>query len=97
MGTVPQSETTNLEVVRGTIEQALLSTGLNSVLEIIQDPSVMAKSALEAVQTGFAVATQSTQNPFAIFDWAIKSVTSAINVAVTSSNFTESTKKATDN
>ena len=28
MGTVPQSEATNLEVARGTIEQAMLSTGL---------------------------------------------------------------------
>jgi menaquinone-9 beta-reductase len=95
MGTVPQSEAINLEVVRGTIEQAMLSTGLTSWLEIIQDPNAVAKSALEAMQAGFAVAAQATQNPSAFVDWAIKSVTSAINVAVTSSNHLESTQKAT--
>jgi hypothetical protein len=93
MGTVPQNEATNLEVVRGTIEQAMLSMGLTSVLEIIQDPSVMAKSALEAVQTGFAVAAQVAQNPVAIFDWALKSVNSAINVAATSFNYPETPRK----
>jgi geranylgeranyl reductase family protein len=89
MGTVPQSEASNLEVARGTIEQAMLSMGLNSWLEMVEDPNAMVKSTLEAVQTGIAVAAQATQNPSALFDWAIKSITSAINVAVTSSNYTE--------
>jgi len=93
MGTVPQNEATNLEVVRGTIEQAMLSTGLNSVLEIVQDPSLMAKSALETIQTGFAIATQAAQNPAALFDWAIKSATSAISVATTSLNYPEAPRK----
>ncbi|HLN89686.1 MAG TPA: geranylgeranyl reductase family protein [Candidatus Binatia bacterium] len=93
MGTVPQSEATTLEVVRGTIEQAMLSTGLTNVLEIIQDPRIMAKSALETIQTGFAVASQATQNPSALFDWAIKSMTSAINAAATSFIYPESTQK----
>ena len=57
----------------------------------------MVKSTLEAMQAGFAVAAQATQNPSAFFDWAIKSVTSAINVAVTSSNYSESIQKATSN
>jgi menaquinone-9 beta-reductase len=89
MGTVPQSEATNLEMVRGTIEQAMLSTGLNGLFEMVQDPSVIAKSVLEAVQAGFAVAIQASQNPAALFDWAIKSVNSAINVAATSFNYSE--------
>jgi geranylgeranyl reductase family protein len=93
MGTVPQNEATNLEVVRGTIEQAMLLTDLTNVVEIIQDPSVMAKSAFEAVQTGFAVATQLAQNPVAFFDWAIKSVNSAVNVAATSFNYSETPRK----
>jgi geranylgeranyl reductase family protein len=93
MGTVPQSEATNLEVVRGTIEQAMLSMGLNSWLEMSQDPNALAKSALDAIQTGFTVATQVAQNPSAIFDWAIKSVNSAINVAIASSSYTEAPRK----
>ncbi len=93
MGTVPQTEATNLEVARGTIEQAMLSTGLNSLVEMVQDPNVIAKSTLEAIQTGFSVAAQATQNPSALFDWAVKSVASAINVALASSNYTESTQK----
>ena len=66
MGTVPQTEATNLEVARGTIEQAMLSTGLNSLVEMVQDPNVIAKSALDAMQTGFSVAAQATQNPSAL-------------------------------
>jgi hypothetical protein len=34
-----------------------------------------------------------SQNPSAMFDWAIKSVTSAINVAFASSKLTESSQK----
>ena len=86
MGTVPQNEVTNLEVVRGTIEQAILSTGLTSWLEMIQDPSALARSALDAFQTSFALAAQVSQNPSAFIDWALKSVSSAINVALSSSN-----------
>jgi menaquinone-9 beta-reductase len=89
MGTVPQSKATNLEVVRGTIEQAMLSMDLNSWVEMVQDPNLLAQSALETIQTGFEVAAQAIQNPSALLDWAIKSATSAINVSVISSNFTE--------
>lgn len=97
MGTVPQSEATNLEVARGTIEQAMLSTGLISWLELVQDPNAIVKSTLDAIQTSFEVAAQASQNPSALFDWAIKSVTSAINVAVASSSYSETTKKSMDN
>jgi geranylgeranyl reductase family protein len=97
MGTVPQSEATNLEVARGTIEQAVLSTGLNSWLEFVQDPNAVVNSTLEVIQTGFAVAAQASQNPTALFDWAIKSVASAIKVAVASCSNSESTQKSTDN
>ena len=95
MGTVPQSEATSLEVVRGTIEQAMLSTGLTSWLEMVQDPNAMAKSALDALQTGFTLAAQATQDPFALVDWAIKSVTSAIDVSASSINYVASPRKAT--
>jgi geranylgeranyl reductase family protein len=97
MGTVPQSEATNLEVARGTIEQAVLSTGLNSWLELVQDPNAVVKSTLEVIQTGFAVAVQASQNPSALFDWAIKSVASAINVAVASSSRRASKNRQTTN
>lgn len=90
MGTAPQNEATNLEVVRGTIEQAILSTGLTSWLEMIQDPNVFARSALDAFQTSFALVGQVSQNPSAFIDWAFKSVSSAINVALSSSNHSES-------
>jgi menaquinone-9 beta-reductase len=93
MGTVPQSEATNLEVVRGTIEQAVLSTGLNGWLEMLQDPNLLVKATSETIQAGFAVAVQATQNPSAFVDWAIKSVNSAINVALASSNYTETPRK----
>jgi hypothetical protein len=93
MGTVPQTEATNLEVARGTIEHAMLSTGLNSLVEMVQDPNVIAKSALETIQTGFLVAAQAAQNPSALLDWGIKSVASAINAALASSNYTGSTQK----
>ncbi len=95
MGTITQTEATNLEVVQGTIEQAMFSTGLNNLLEMVQDPNAMAKSALDALQTGFAVAAQATQNPSALLDWAIKSVTSAIDVAGISSIYTQIPRKAT--
>ncbi|HEX7481953.1 MAG TPA: geranylgeranyl reductase family protein [Candidatus Bathyarchaeia archaeon] len=95
MGTVPQSKVTNLEVARGTIEQALLSNGLTSWLELVQDPNAIVKSTLDAIQTSFEVAAQASQNPSALFDWAIKSLTSAINVAVTSSNISDSSQKST--
>ena len=94
MGTVPQNEVTNLEVVRGTIEQAILSTGLTNWFELIQDPSSLARSALDAFQTSFALAAQLSQNPSAFMDWAFKSVSSAINVALSSSNYSESSHKA---
>ncbi len=93
MGTVSQTEAINLEVARGTIEQVMLSTGLNNLVEMVQDPNVIAKSALEAIQTGFSVAAQATENPSALFDWAVKSVASAVNVALASSNYTGSTQK----
>lgn len=86
MGTVPQSEVTNLEVARGTIEQAFISTRLINWL----DPDTLVKSALEAIQTGFEVASQASQNPSAIVDWTMKSLTSAINAALSSSNHSES-------
>jgi geranylgeranyl reductase family protein len=98
MGTVAQSEATSLEVVKGTIEQAMLSTGLANLLEIIQDPNAMAKATAEALQTGFEIAIQATQNPSGFINWAIKSTTNAINLAIaSSSNYSENVKKAQSN
>jgi geranylgeranyl reductase family protein len=94
MGTVPQNEATNMEVVRGTIEQAMLSTGIESWLDFIQDPNALARSALDAFQTSFALAAQVSQNPSAFMDWAFKSVSSAINVALSSSNQSDTSHKA---
>ena len=95
MGTVPQSEATSLEVAQGTIEQAMLSTGLTNLLETIQDPNAMAKATIEALQTGFEITIQATQNPSAFINWAIKSTTSAINLAIaSSSNYSENVEKA---
>jgi hypothetical protein len=86
MGTVPQSQTTNLEVARGTIEQAMLSTGLTNLLETIQNPNAMAKATIEALQTSVDISIQAIQNPAAFLSWAIKSTTSAINLAIASTN-----------
>jgi menaquinone-9 beta-reductase len=98
MGTVPQSGATNLEVARGTIEQAMLSTGLTNLLETIQDPNAMTKATIEALQTSFEIYSQAMQNPTAFINWAIKSTTSAINLAITSStNYSENAEKTTHN
>ena len=91
MGTVPQNMANNLEVVRGTIEQATLSEGLTNLLETIQDPLAIAKATIEAIQTGFGITSQVTQNPVAFFNWAINSTTAAINLAnAASSHHSES-------
>jgi geranylgeranyl reductase family protein len=91
MGTVAQSEATNLEVIRGTIEQATLSQGLTNLLQTLQDPNAMVKDSIEALQTGLEITRQATQNPSAFFNWAINSATSAINFAVAaSSRYSES-------
>ena len=96
MGTVPQSEATSLEVIRGTIEQATLTSGLTNLIQTIQDPSTIAKATLEAIQTGFEITSQATQNPAAFINWAINSTTSAINLALAaSSHYSESIQKAT--
>ena len=96
MGTVPQSEATSLEVIRGTIEQATLTSGLKNLIQTIQDPSAIAKATLEAIQTGFEITSQATQNPAAFINWAINSTTSAINLALTaSSHYSENTQKTT--
>jgi menaquinone-9 beta-reductase len=98
MGTVPQSEVTNLEVAQGTIEQAILSTGLTNILESIQNPNIMAKTTLEAIQSGLEITIQTMQNPSAFINWTIKSATSALNLAISSSsNYSENTKQATPN
>ncbi len=98
MGTVPQSEATNLEVAQGTIEQALLSKGPTNLLDAIQDPNALAKATMEALQTGFEITVQATQNPSAFINWFIKSATSAINVAIaSSSNYLETEEKAKSN
>jgi len=98
MGTVPQSEATNLEIVQGTIEQAMLSTGLTNLLETIQDPDAVAKATIEALQTGFEITIQATQNPNALINWAIKSATSAIDLAIASSpNYSEDEEKTPPN
>ncbi len=98
MGTVPQSESTNLEVARGTIEQAMLSTGLTNLLETIQDPNAIAKATIETLQTSFEISLQAMQNPSAFFNWAIKSTTSAINLAIASSfNYSENAEKTSSN
>jgi flavin-dependent dehydrogenase len=96
MGTAPQSEATNLEVAQGTIEQAFQSAGLKNLLETIQDPNAMAKAIIEALQNGLEITIQAAQNPSAFLNWAIKSTTSAINLAIASpSNASEKPKKAT--
>ena len=97
MGTVPQSEATSLEVIQGTIEQAMLSTGLTNLLKTIQDPDAMAKATAEAFQTGFEIAIQATQNPSEFINWAIKSTTNAINLAIASSSNSENVEKAKSN
>ena len=96
MGTVPQNEATNLEVVRGTIEQAMLSTGLTSWLEMIQDPKCDWQNLLWMLfKQALRLADSSSHRILQLFiDWAIKSVTSAINVAVTSSNYSESSQQS---
>lgn len=86
MGTVPQSEAINLEVARGTIEQAILSAGLTNLLETIQDPNAVAKASIEALQSGLEITIQAAQNPSAFLNWAIKSTISAINLAIESSS-----------
>ena len=93
MGTVTQTEATNMEVVRGTIEQAILQTGLASWLELVQNPNLAVKSSLETLQTSFDIIIQATQNPSAFFDWATKSMASAINAASASSNYSGSSPK----
>ena len=96
MGTVPQNMANNLEVVRGTIEQATLSEGLTNLLETIQDPLAIAKATIEAIQTSIEITSQATQNPFAFINWAINSTTSAINLAIAaSSHYSESNQKTT--
>jgi geranylgeranyl reductase family protein len=96
MGTVAQSEATNLEVAQGTIEQAILSTGLTNLLETIQNPNALAKATIETLQTGLEITIQATQNPSAFINWAIKCTTSAINLAITpSSNHSENNEKTT--
>jgi menaquinone-9 beta-reductase len=98
MGTVPQSQATNIEVARGAIEQAMFSTGLTNLLETIQDPNAVAKATIETLQTGVEISIQAMQNPFAFIDWAIKSTTSAMNLAIASvSNASENTEKTTSN
>ena len=98
MGTVPQNEATSLDVARGTIEQAMLSTGLTNLLETIQDPNALAKATVEALQTGFEITIQATQNPSAFINWAIKSMTSAMNLAIaSSSNYSENEEKTKPN
>jgi geranylgeranyl reductase family protein len=94
MGTVPQSEATSLEVLQGTIEQAMFLTGPTTLLEIFQDPNALTKATMEALQTGFEIALQATQNPVAFINWVVKSTASAMNVAfASSSNYSETKEK----
>jgi menaquinone-9 beta-reductase len=86
MGTVPQSETTNLEVARGTIEQAMLSAGLTNLLETVQNPDALAKAALEALQTSVDISVRAMENPVAFLNWVTKSTTSALNLVIASTN-----------
>lgn len=98
MGTVPQSEAISLQVAQRTIEQAMLSAGLTNIIETMQDPNAMAKTTIEALQTGVDISIQAMQNPVAFLNWAVKSTTSAINLALSSTNrHTENTEKASSN
>ena len=84
MGTIPQNEATNMEIVRGTLEQAVLSTGLTT-LQAIQDPSFLAKASLDAVQTSLEITRLASQNPSDFINWVINSAASAIDLAIASS------------
>jgi menaquinone-9 beta-reductase len=86
MGTVPQNQATNIEIARGTIEQALLTNGLTNLLQTIQDPNTIAKAALESLQTSVEITTQVLQNPLAFINWAFKSASSAAELAIASSS-----------
>jgi len=93
MGTLPLSEETDIEIARGTIEQAILLTGLTNLLETIQNPNAVAKATIETLQTGFRISIQAMQNPAALFDWAIKSTNNAINLAIGTSNLCKENAK----
>jgi menaquinone-9 beta-reductase len=88
MGTIAQSESTNIEVLRGTIEQAISLTGL----EFIENPASAVKSSMETIQTVVDMTIQATQNPSAFFDWAVKSLANAINFAAVSTNHAKGSK-----
>lgn len=95
MGSIPQSETTSMEIVRGTLEQAALSSGLTS-LKTIEDPGSLVKAALDAVQTSLELTRQATQNPFGFINWAIDSAASAVNLAfAASARYSETFEKRT--
>lgn len=81
MGSLPQSEATSWEVVRGTLEQAMVSSALD-----LQDSTTVVKATVDGLQMGYKITHQMTHNPSAVFNWAINSTADAINLALLASS-----------
>jgi geranylgeranyl reductase family protein len=84
MGSTPQSRAFSMEIVIGTLEQAVLSTGYKG-LKTIQDPRFPVKAALDAVEMSLDVTRQVTMNPFGFINWVANSAASAMDVAIAAS------------
>ena len=93
-GLIPSSDAANLKIITSTLEQAALSMGLKTVMNIVRGPKHLTKVSLETAEMGFEIAYDGMRHPVDFLKWGFGSATSIAEFAnQISKHAIESSKK----
>lgn len=70
-GMLPASNVINLKFLLGTLEQAAVSLGVESVLHALRSPGCLVRAGMDGLKIGINLATESIQDPLALAKWGM--------------------------
>jgi len=79
-GLLPASKVVNPEFILSTLEQAAMSMGVETALNVIRGPEYLANIGLRGLELGFDMAAETVQNPLGLFRWGFGVTNSAVEL-----------------
>jgi hypothetical protein len=80
-GLVPARRAVDLGFIRNTLEQAALSLGFNSMINVARGPRSIAALSIDALRASREIAAPTLQHPFESFKWGLGLATSLVDLA----------------
>ena len=76
----PDQEEAN-EALLGTLQEAALSVGVETVTAVLNEPSKVPQAAISLAQTGLGIVQYAVQDPFNAFLWSLNAASKALEVS----------------